>query len=270
MIGMAKYFFKMNELKNGMVVRWKDRFDLEKYAESGYLILNKNKKEIKDKLNQYKLPEKSNEVDLTEVVRDWFPLKKYEIFISHSHSDEKEAVALSSYLKEYFGLNCFIDSCTWGYADLLLRKLDNKYCKEGEYYDYSCRNGTTAHVHLMLNSALMEMMQFCPIFIFLQTKNSLQTDREDVKNWTYSSWIYSELCMGRIMSNILYQKQKCEAFNFSEVLLESARLPMGYGDVATEYLKDISLGDIQYYLNRGLNGKLIFSHLYNRVADIYD
>ena len=76
--------------------------------------------------------------------------------------------------------------------------------------------------------------------------------------------------MGRIMSNILYQKQKCEMFNFSEVLLESARLPMGYGDVATEYLKDISLGDIQYYLNRGLNGELIFSHLYNRVADICD
>lgn len=125
----------------------------------------------------------------------------------------------------------------------MLRILDEKYCKKnGKTFDYDCRNGTTAHVHLMLNSALMEMMQSCLAFVFLHTKNSLQTDRKGVENWTYSSWIYSELCMSRMMSNILNSK-KMEGFSRRKIIAESTQLPMGYGNVDTSHLDDISLLD---------------------------
>jgi len=124
----------------------------------------------------------------------------------------------------------------------LLRKLDEKY---SEHNDYDRRNGTTAHVHLMLNSALMKMMYSCTTFIFLQTNNSLQTNRKGVKNWTYSSWIYSELCMSRVMSDILYSIKGSESSEPNRILLEAARLPMGYSDVTTSHLKDITLEDLQ-------------------------
>lgn len=94
----------------------------------------------------------------------------------------------------------------------------------------------------MLNSALMEMMQSCLAFVFLHTKNSLQTDRKGVENWTYSSWIYSELCMSRMMSNILNSK-KMEGFSRRKIIAESTQLPMGYGNVDTSHLDDISLLD---------------------------
>ncbi len=63
----------------------------------------------------------------------WFPQIKADIFISHSHSDEKLAMTLAGWLYRQFGLESFIDSTIWGYADSLLKKIDNKYClNEGD------------------------------------------------------------------------------------------------------------------------------------------
>ena len=118
--------------------------------------------------------------------------------------------------------------------------MKNTAKKNGKTFDYDCRNGTTAHVHLMLNSALMEMMQSCLAFVFLQTKNSLQTDRKGVENWTYSSWIYSELSMSRIMFNIL-NFNKMVDYSRRRVVAESKRLPMGYSNVDTRHLNNVSL-----------------------------
>lgn len=234
---MLEYFFKINKIDNCGL---KD-FDLEEYIKKGCKIVDKEKEKIERKLDEYEFPENSNDVDLSEVIKDWFPLGKYHIFLSHLHGDEKKAIAISYYLKEHFGLDCFVDSCVWGYAETLLRKLDEKYCKKnGKTFDYDCRNGTTAHVHLMLNSALMEMMQSCLAFVFLQTKNSLQTDRKGVENWTYSSWIYSELSMSRIMFNIL-KSNKMVDYSRRRVVAESKRLPMGYSNVDTRHLNDVSL-----------------------------
>ena len=211
---MAKYFFKMMELETidelvklkagDKIIEDKKKFDLEQCIEQGTRIANQKKREVENKLQEYQCPENADDVDLSKVIKDWFPSGKYDIFLSHSHKDEELAIAISYYLKKTFDLNCFVDSCVWGYAETLLKKLDEKYSKDN---DYDCRNGTTAHVHLMLNSALMEVMCSSTAFIFLQTDNSLATDRKGVKNWTYSSWIYSELSMSRVMSNIMYPKK---------------------------------------------------------------
>lgn len=179
---MIEHFLKINKIENYGI---KD-FDLESYANRGYKIVNRKKDEVERKLEEYSFPENANEVDLSEVIKDWFPLGQYDIFLSHSHSDEKKAIAISYYLKERFDLDCFVDSCVWGYAETLLKKLDEEYCqnkglkfdcihRDGmnphiELYDYESRNGTTAHVYLMLNSALMEMMQSCLAFVFFANK----------------------------------------------------------------------------------------------------
>lgn len=239
---MARYFFKMNGLKCADIKELENQFNLEEYTKQGFLIASRNKKKVADELDNYPFPQNEDDVDLTKVMKEWFPFGEYDIFLSHSHSDEKKAIAISYYLAKEFNLRCFVDSCVWGYSEILLRKLDEKY---SEHNDYDHRNGTTAHVHLMLNSALMKMMYSCTTFIFLQTNNSLQTNRKGVKNWTYSSWIYSELCMSRVMSDILYSIKGSESSKPNRILLEAARLPMGYSDVTTSHLKDITLEDLQ-------------------------
>lgn len=240
---MARYFFSMKEMKiaNEIMIP-ENKFNFDECVKQGYLIASRNKRKTAEKLDAYPFPKNADDVDLTEIMKDWFPLGENDIFLSHSHSDEKLAIAISYYLAKNFKLKCFVDSCVWGYAETLLRKLDEKYSDNN---NYDCRNGTTAHVHLMLNSALMKVMHSCTSFIFLQTKNSLRNDRKGVKNWTYSSWIYSELSMSRVMSDILYSDKEKKKSRSSCILLESAQLPMGYSNITTNHLKNITLEDLQ-------------------------
>ena len=39
---------------------------------------------------------------------------------------------LAGYLKHTYGIECFIDSCVWGYANDLLKEIDNRYCRYQE------------------------------------------------------------------------------------------------------------------------------------------
>ncbi|MBR6124304.1 hypothetical protein IKQ19_12035 [Candidatus Saccharibacteria bacterium] len=261
---MAKYFFKIKENEDAgddFKIKVKENvcsvgkknvnnidytFDFDESYRQGLLEVDKKKKEIEDRLKAYPFPENANEVDLSKVMNDWFPVKKWDIFLSHSHNDddEKKSIAISCYLREKFQLECFVDSCTWGYADTLIEKM-KKYCIVKEQIDKGFYNAIVTHVHIMLNSALMKTMQSATAFLFLQTNNSLEKKHMTADDWTYSSWIYSELCMSRVMSDILYSP-KNELNDKSNILLESAQLPMGYSDVTTSHLKNITLRDLQY------------------------
>src|SRR5690554_4831518 len=72
------------------------------------------------------------EISSTELENDWFKEMDAHIFISHSHNDTKAAIALAGYLADKHEIICFVDSCVWGYANDLLRKIDNKYCKHAD------------------------------------------------------------------------------------------------------------------------------------------
>ena len=62
-------------------------------------------------------------------------------------------------LKDCFGLTAFIDSCIWGHSDKLLKIIDNKYCRNSDdSYNYTARNFSTSHVHMMLMTALNKMI----------------------------------------------------------------------------------------------------------------
>ena len=105
----------------------------------------------------------------TRLQEEWFPSEFYDsqfqVFISHSHSDEETVKQLAGYLKEHYGIRSFIDSLYWGYVNDLQKSLDDYYAlyeRDGrEYYNYYTRNFLTANVHIMLSIALMKMNDGC-------------------------------------------------------------------------------------------------------------
>lgn len=144
-----------------------------------------------------------NEIDGSKMQANWFPIIDCDIFISHSHRDERLAIKLAGFLKEFFELDCFIDSCVWGYSKRLLKMIDKKYCyndKSG-FYDYESRNLSTSHVHMMLSTALSQMIDRCECVFFLNTPASM-TPKDVIKGThgsTLSPWIYSEIAMTRLI-----------------------------------------------------------------------
>jgi hypothetical protein len=129
----------------------------------------------------------------------WFPPIKADVFISHSHLDQEEALKLAGMLESVMGLSSFIDSCVWGHAEDLLRIIDNKYClqPDGEHYNYLKRNDSTSHVHMMLSTALSTMLDSTECVFFLNTPNSI-TSKEAVDK-TRSPWLFFELGMVRVI-----------------------------------------------------------------------
>lgn len=142
-------------------------------------------------------------LDADQIIKDWFPTIKADIFISHSHADEKLAIRFAAWLFENFGLVAFIDSSVWGYSSDLLKKIDKKYCykKETKTYDYDKRNVTTSHVHMMLSTALNNMIDTTECLFFLNTPNSISLSDEitNEQKFTYSPWLYSELTTASIV-----------------------------------------------------------------------
>lgn len=68
----------------------------------------------------------------------------------------------------------------------MLRQIDDKYCrnKTGDTYNYDRRNYSTSHVHMMLSTALTEMMNISECIMFFNTPNSVSVvdDLECIKN----------------------------------------------------------------------------------------
>lgn len=135
----------------------------------------------------------TNTLNGSKLIKEWFPNYEADVFISHSHKDVKIAKRLACWLKREFDLRAFIDSTVWGNNADLLKSIDNKYAKSGDHtYDYNIRNFTTSHVHMMLSTALNDMIYSTECLIFLNTPESLSVT--EVKNeQTNSPWIYNEL-----------------------------------------------------------------------------
>lgn len=167
-------------------------------------------------------------LDGRKLADKWFPQQDgVHIFLSHAHRDVEEVYAFSGFLYENFKLNCFIDSAVWGYADELLMEIDNKHaCKEEGLYDYYARNRTTSNVYLLLNNALLNMMDRSECVMFLNTPNSISTLEDRFKDVTFSPWIYSELNMlDKLQINIPERISKpIEKYASFRALEESVRV----------------------------------------------
>ena len=156
-------------------------------------------------LEEFKIDE--NEINGDKIVEKVFPNKeKYEIFISHSHNDKK----LANFLK-INGYRVFLDSEIWGSADSILKEIDNEYSRSNNderYYDYTKRNFSTTHVHLLLISALAQIISKTPIFIFVESDNTISFSVKEFekKIYTDSPWIYTDLLFFKLFfQDVSYQ-----------------------------------------------------------------
>ena len=179
---------------------------------SGRNLYSDHEEKVQKSLSKY-ITEDGN-INGTALQKNWFPAKNVDVFLSHSHKDLNKAKAFAGWLKDNFGLTSFIDSCCWGYCDNLLKKIDDKYCynKNKNTYDYDLRNYTTSHVHMMLATALTEVMEKSECIIFFNTPESiimsdeLKYIKNNENNETTSPWILYELSMMTSIKRSLPQR----------------------------------------------------------------
>ncbi|UOS04583.1 toll/interleukin-1 receptor domain-containing protein [Helicobacter pylori] len=108
-------------------------------------------------------------------------LKNAQVFLSHSHADKNKALEVKNYLESKTNHRVFIDSLFWDYKDDVLNKL-------AEYDDTSKIEDAFT---LILRESLQNMIEKCPYFVFLESKNSVSN--QGLSCITYSAWIYEEL-----------------------------------------------------------------------------
>lgn len=169
----------------------------EKYYRIGLEFYKDKKKQVQSDLNALLLPDGS--LDGTRLQDDWFPDIEANVFLSHAHKNEKNAIALAGWLWAELQVTTFIDSCLWGLADDLLQIIDKKHCfdEEAQTYRYEDRNRSTSHIHLMLSAALSKMIDKTECLLFLNTPESIKTDA--IIDRTISPWIYSEIATSKLI-----------------------------------------------------------------------
>lgn len=193
-------------------------------------------------------------IDGTALQNDWFPQMNCNVFISHSHNDEHLAIAFAGWLWDNFKLASFIDSCIWGYADDLIKDIDNVYCRNvsSSTYNYNKRNYSTSHVHMILNMALMQMIDQTECLFFLNTPNSICLD--DINTCTLSPWIYSEIGISQIIEKKLRRTKY-----FSDSLDESLQIKY---KLDLSHLTSINVAKLNSWKKTNLQGVKALDGLY--------
>lgn len=186
------------------------------------------------------------------IEKEWFPSVDANVFISHSHTDTKLAISLAGWLYVNFGIKSFIDSTVWGYAEDLLRSIDNNYCvlkrdpvtKRVITYDYDKRNKSTAHVHMILNCALEKMIDQTECLLFLNTPNSIDFLDSMYRVTTHSPWIYSELQFSRMVRHKKLSEYRPQPV-FDSYEHRKRELDIRY-DVQVNHLLELDMDDLEY------------------------
>lgn len=217
------------------------------FYEAGKGVLQSNRAIIHRNLHEYICNQDLLDGDL--MASDWFPEIDADVFLSHSHSDEKLVVSFAGWLYKVFGVRAFVDSMVWGYSNDLLKIIDDEYClKSSGSYSYEKRNHSTSHVHMMLSMALAKMIDKCESVFFINTSNSVSVSEGIIKaNYTLSPWIYSEIEMTRMLRH----KKLSEYRNTSKIVTESIfhfeeereALRIRY-DIALDHLVELTDSDL--------------------------
>lgn len=204
-------------------------------------------------------------IDATQLQEDWFSSVPAHIFISHSHADEKLAMAVAAALEDKLELDCFIDSCVWGNADDLLKEIDNEYCLQssGKMYDYAKRNRSTSHVHMMLQGALVKMIDRSECVIFLNTPKSMVVKQDlTLKSRTSSPWIYSEILATRLIEKREPERTIRERVQASLEHRGMDEMPAFHHDLDLKHLTAMSSTQLDLWLGSGRRGESALDALY--------
>lgn len=141
----------------------------------------------------------SGQLELNKLEEDWFPQIDAHVFLSHSHQDEEKVLKFANWLYATAGIKCFIDSQFWKYSINLLKEIDNKYClfTTTNTYDYDKRNQTTAHIHMLLATSLIKMINKTECLWFIEPSSSNRSSSG--KLYTNSTWINLELLISSLV-----------------------------------------------------------------------
>lgn len=179
-----------------------DTINLLDYTEKGRRHLEEKKDLVYKPIKEYII---NGIVDGTKIENDWFPTDlKVDIFISHSHKDEDLVLGLAGWIYDEFKLECFVDSCIWGYVDDLLSMINNKFSdmrtKNNRYiYNHEKCNTASKHVNTMLSIALQRMIDKAEVTILVNTNNSIDKYEDIYETATFSPWINIEIFCTQII-----------------------------------------------------------------------
>lgn len=201
-------------------------------------------------------------IDAEKVSNLLFPKgKNPDVFLSHSYADRDEAVKLAQQMRQ-IGLSVFIDSEVWGSVFDLLQKVDDEYClnTSGKTYSYQKRNRSTAHIYMILNSALHHMIDRSEAFIFVASENSLIADVTESQisdleeSKTASPWIHSELLFSSMVRRQVPERIKREVARATmEAILEESKDLNVHHIAPLEHLAVIEESVLKNWLNPKLN-----------------
>ena len=229
-------------------------------------ILSMHRKVIEPALAKFITEE--DELDASKMMDEWFPEVDAHVFISHSHADEHIAKGLAGFLYSHFKIFSFVDSLVWGYGDNLINIIDKKYCynRGRETFNYTLRNRSTAHVHMMVSVALSKMLARSECVFFLKTPNSMRLDNVVTRNpnaITISPWIFAEIAIiGLLPKQKPTRLKKVIAKSF---LTEDALPDVLYPIDLTDF-KVIDFSDLNKWI-KGAKGtpEECLDHFYNQV-----
>lgn len=116
--------------------------------------------------------------------------EKYDVFISHSGRDALEVYEYAKFLQNN-GKEVFVDSMIWtNYKDIVSTLVEDYNADPVEMM---------ANLHIILASALSEVIEKSKYFLFIKSENSMFDE-----NSVLSPWIYHEL----LIASKKIQKQK--------------------------------------------------------------
>ncbi|EMH28397.1 toll/interleukin-1 receptor domain-containing protein [Helicobacter pylori] len=138
-------------------------------------------------------------------------LKNAQVFLSHLHADKNKALEVKDYLENQTKRKVFIDSLFWDYKDDVLNKLA----------EYDCISRIEDAFTLIFRESLQDMIEKCPYFVFLQSKNSVSN--QGLSRITHSTWIYEELKIAHSISESrpIPMMESMQVFHDISLFLES-------------------------------------------------
>jgi len=229
--------------------------DFKYFLNIGNRTLRKHKAIIRDTVDKFK--NENGSLDGDKMQSNWFPQINADIFLSHSHADKELVTAFAGWLKSNFDLEVFIDSCIWGYSKSLQKIIDNTYSRNREgVLDYDSVLYASSHVNMMLNTALMQMIDNCECIIFFNTPKSVKPDQ--VMSKIISPWIYSEITMTKLIKNRSLNSYRIKSINENRTFSE---LEIEY-NLNTKHLLNLTTYKLHTWEKAGLENNNALDYLY--------
>ena len=144
-------------------------------------------------------------LDVSRMKADWFPEIDCDVILTHSHAYHRLARELARLLSDRFGVRAFVDADLWGSTADLQKRIDDRARDADGDYRYEDVRASSAHVHMMLMSALAKMMDRCECMLLLNAPQSVP-GRTPAAASTCSPWIYGEISL----SSVLRRRAPCD------------------------------------------------------------